>query len=208
MVPHGRFLAFLALFGGAAVLLSSLLTWPAALMAGFDVAVVAFALSVWRLVRRADAQVVRREAAANDVGQGAVLLVLFLVLSATLVAVGAGVRTGPLSGAMLPVVTLILAWLFGGLVMALHYAHLYYAPAEGGHRGGLVFPRSAHPLYPDFLYFAFNLGMTYQVSDVAVSSPRLRVVVLVHCLAAFFFNIFILALAFNIVASTVLGGDL
>ncbi|WP_448579437.1 DUF1345 domain-containing protein [Thermaurantiacus sp.] len=207
MVPHGRFLGFLALFGGLAVLLSRLLPWPAALMAGFDLALVAFALSVWRLVRRADAGAVRREAAANDVGQGAMLFVLTLVRSATLVAVGAGVSVGPLAGHMLPVATLIIAWLFGGIVMALHDAHLYYAPAEDGHRGGLIFPRSTHPLDPDFLYFAFNLGMTYQVSDVVVSSPGLRVVVLVHCLLAFFFNIFILALAFNIVAGLVLGAN-
>lgn len=38
------------------------------------------------------------------------------------------------------------------------------------HVGGLEFPRDDAPDYLDFAYFAFVIGMTCQVSDVAISS--------------------------------------
>ena len=37
------------------------------------------------------------------------------------------------------------------------------------------------PAYRDFLYFGYNLGMTYQVPDTAVTNPAIRSVILRHC---------------------------
>lgn len=42
--------------------------------------------------------------------------------------------------------------------------------------------------------------MTFQVSDVQVTSRQLRRMVLVHGVVAFFFNVFIVAVSVNIVA--------
>ena len=50
----------------------------------------------------------------------------------------------------------------------------------------------------DFVYFAFTLGVALQTSDVVITSPGIRRVVTVHCVAAFFFNLGVLALAINV----------
>ena len=51
-------------------------------------------------------------------------------------------------------------------IFALHYAHDYYRPREPG---GLKFPDEDKPDYWDFVYFSFVIGMTAQVSDVAIT---------------------------------------
>ncbi|MBV9521722.1 MAG: DUF1345 domain-containing protein, partial [Alphaproteobacteria bacterium] len=66
--------------------------------------------------------------------------------------------------------------------------------------GGLAFPGEARPDYWDFLYFAFVVGMTCQVSDVQVTSRAMRRLTLIHGIVAFFFNTVILALTINIAA--------
>ncbi|MER6032236.1 DUF1345 domain-containing protein [Streptomyces sp. NPDC001851] len=94
-----------------------------------------------------------------------------------------------------------LAWAALHLMYATRYAHLYYdAPA-----GGIDFNNEQPPAYRDFLYFSYNLGMTYQVSDTAVSSPMVREVVLRHTLLSYVFGTGILATTLNLVASMVTG---
>lgn len=96
-------------------------------------------------------------------------------------------------------VTLALAWLFSNLVYTMHYAHLFYLRGTAGNdRQGLDFPETPEPEYPDFLYFAFTLGMTFQTSDIAVTDKAMRSVVVLHCLAAFIFNLGILAFTINV----------
>jgi uncharacterized membrane protein len=81
--------------------------------------------------------------------------------------------------------------------------------------GGLSFPESAskndgdnpesnalddEPDFIDFAYFSFVLGMTFQVSDVQVTSRRLRRLVLAHSLLSFVYNTILLALTINTLA--------
>ena len=70
-----------------------------------------------------------------------------------------------------------------------------------GAAGGLGFPGKEAPDYWDFLYFAFVIGMTEQVSDVAVRSRLMRRTVLAHGLLSFVFNFALLALTVNLAAS-------
>ena len=63
---------------------------------------------------------------------------------------------------------------------------------------GIEFPQTPEPNYWDFIYFATCLGMTFQVSDMYITSSRLRKVVMFHCLAAFVFNLGILAFTINV----------
>ena len=67
-------------------------------------------------------------------------------------------------------------------------------------RLGLVFPQTAEPGFWDFIYFAFVIGMTYQVSDVSVSTTHLRKIIIVHGLLSFVFNTVILALVISFAA--------
>jgi uncharacterized membrane protein len=98
------------------------------------------------------------------------------------------------------IVTLILAWVFSNTVYAFHYAHLAYSKPDAG-CAGLDFPDTTEPNYWDFVYFAFTLGMTFQTSDVTISDQGIRKVVTVHCLAAFIFNIGVLAFTINVLGS-------
>jgi uncharacterized membrane protein len=95
-----------------------------------------------------------------------------------------------------------MAWAALHLMYATRYAHLYYAAAAGG----IDFNSDEPPTYRDFLYFSYNLGMTYQVSDTSVSSPAIRAVVLRHTLLSYVFGTGILATTINFVASAVSGG--
>jgi len=198
---YGMFLALLvsmAPFG-------FLLPWHEAVMAGFDVAALAFILSAWPLID-ADPDSIRRKAADNDANRQLMLLLTAIVSVVILIAVGVAVSqhggpSGPAIALLLG--TLALAWLFSNLVYAMHYAHIFYlGDGKGGDSGGLDFPDTREPGYWDFLYFAFTLGMTFQTSDVAVTNGGMRQTALFHCLAAFVFNLGILAFTIN-----VLGGS-
>ena len=59
--------------------------------------------------------------------------------------------------------------------------------------------------YLDFAYYSFVIGMTSQVSDVRVLSRRMRKLTLVHAVLAFIFNIAVLALSINTIASAIGG---
>lgn len=88
-------------------------------------------------------------------------------------------------------------------VFALHYARVYYRRGDNGDQsGGLVFPGGQAPDYLDFLYFSAVVGMTSQVSDVAMASRRMRRLTLVHGVLSFGFNLVVLAIAVNVVAGS------
>lgn len=110
----------------------------------------------------------------------------------------AGARAGHALSIVKLVASLLLIWLFANSTYALHYAHDYYAATpDGAIKGGLEFPGTPSPSYSDFAYFAFTLGMTFQTSDVAITAPALRRVALLHCFAAFVFNIGVIAFTIN-----------
>ncbi len=102
---------------------------------------------------------------------------------------------------MLGVVTILLSWTFTHIMFALHYAHEFY-DENGGKGGGLIFPGDLHePDYWDFVYFSFVVGMTSQVSDVAITCRPIRHTVSAHGIISFIFNVTLLALTVNIAAS-------
>ena len=91
----------------------------------------------------------------------------------------------------------LISWLLTHAAYTLRYAHLYYRDDEEG-VGGLEFPGTVEPQIWDFLYYSLVIGMTAQVSDVQITSTRIRRTTLLHGIASFFFNTVILALAVNI----------
>ncbi|NUT45017.1 MAG: DUF1345 domain-containing protein, partial [Thermoactinospora sp.] len=60
-----------------------------------------------------------------------------------------------------------LAWAALHLVYATRYAYVYHQSSPGG----IDFNSNEAPAYSDFLYFSYNLGMTYQVSDTDAPPP-------------------------------------
>jgi uncharacterized membrane protein len=91
----------------------------------------------------------------------------------------------------------------------MHYAHAYYRAEDpderGRHGSGLNFPgeEDGEPDLLDFAYFSFVIGMTFQVSDAAITSKLIRRLSLVHALLSFLFNTVSLALAINLASSLV-----
>jgi uncharacterized membrane protein len=122
--------------------------------------------------------------------------------------------------AALAVGSVLLSWFLLHTLYAPHYARLFYGQPEHGApaleltepgsgatvrvAGGIDFNRAGYwPAYADFTYFAFNLGMTFQVSDTTVSSPEIRRLVLGHCLLSYFFATAITATVINLVIGLV-----
>lgn len=185
--------------------------WKDALSMAFDLAAAVFLASLAPLLSDSDSATMRRHARENDANR--VLLLLFTsLLTVVVMAAIAGELHGAQAGDGLAigklVLTLFLIWLFAQIVYALHYAHMFYSePSEGGekadgrrddgHRGGLVFPGTDTPTYSDFCYFAFTLGMTFQTSDVEITRPAIRRIVMLHSFAAFIFNIGVIAFTIN-----------
>ena len=101
-------------------------------------------------------------------------------------------------------VTIALSWAFTHTIFALHYAHQFYIESRDA-SGGLAFPGKGQPDYWDFLYFSLVIGMTSQVSDVAVTAKSIRRTVAAHGVLSFFFNVTLLALMVNIAASALAG---
>ncbi len=200
-----RFLLFAATALACIGIGLTLLDWRRAIMAGFDAGALLFLITCTTLFRR-DAKAMRATAARNDANRPVLLLLTAGVTLAILAAIGTELsqKGGPQPAVIaLIVATLVLAWGFSTMVYALHYAHLYYLPGEGGgDAGGLQVPDTPEPDYWDMLYFSCTMGMTFQTSDIAITSRQIRRVVTGHGLIAFVFNIGVLAFTVN-----VLGGS-
>ena len=133
-----------------------------------------------------------------------------LVAVAVLLGTAKGQSTTRISERVgLAAVTVVGSWFLTNTIFALHYAHAFYRepdPDDNCKPGaGLNFPETEEPEYMDFAYFAFVIGMTFQVSDVAITAARIRRLVLVHGILSFGFTTVILALAINI-GSGLIGG--
>jgi uncharacterized membrane protein len=103
---------------------------------------------------------------------------------------------------ILSVIGMLVSWAIVHTLFTFHYAHLYYQKQKGDApvKEVLSFPDEKKPDYLDFAYFSCVVGMTFQVSDVEISSRRLRRLVLLHGLLSFALNTFVVALTINLVA--------
>ena|SRR2546423_2300693 len=110
---------------------------------------------------------------------------------------------------LLSAFSVLCSWLLIHTLFTLRYAHLYYTCKyeEDGikklHEGGLDFPKETAPDYLDFAYFSFVLGMTFQVSDVEITSRHIRRLALLHGFLSFVYNTIIVALSINIISGVI-----
>jgi len=173
-----------------------------ALLLGFDLAALVYLILLAVLFSRASPELMRCQARAQDAGRWGFLWTGIVLTAVVMVALGAelhGSKEGGMAGLALAGVSIVLSWLFMNSMFAMHYAHGYYGDYGKKHEG-LQFPDTPQPDYWDFAYFAIVIGMTFQVSDVQITSRYLRRVALLHGVIAFFFNVFIIALSVNVVA--------
>jgi uncharacterized membrane protein len=165
---------------------------------------------VTHLTWHLNAEDTHRRARWEDPGAAMLFVLVTLAACASLVAVGMAVRSvhgleplAQMAHLLLVALSLAGAWLLIQVVFALYYARCYYLPSRGGQEParGLAFPGDQAPDYLDFFYFSAVVGMTSQVSDVAVHSRAMRRITLVHGLLSFGFNLVVLALAVNVLSS-------
>ena len=151
---------------------------------------------------------IKARASREDGGRLFVFLIVVVASFASMVTVTMLIvskETADISKAVyLPVIIsgMLLSWIMVHTTFSFHYAHLYYDYNEGEEKNeeGLDFPGEKNPDYLDFAYFSFVIGMTFQVSDVEISSREIRRQALVHALLSFVLNTFVVALTINLIA--------
>ena len=204
IVAPWRFLAFMVIFILAIPVANSRLhNLALSLMAGFDFAAILFLLACAPLIHSRDSALVREHAKQNDANRTGLAILTAVVMVVLLAAIGAETmdhRPEPLTK-LLVIATLILAWLFANLVYTFHYTHLAYRMDRKAGDSGIKFPGTPKPVYWDFVYFAFTIGMTFQTSDVTISDAGIRRFVTVHAFGSFVFNIGVLAFTINVLGS-------
>jgi uncharacterized membrane protein len=159
----------------------------------------------WWIIWKSDPGKCRERALGDDPGSFAIFLISTL---GTFAGLGGAIYAlhqpdsamhaiGRAAVILMVGVAVLGGWLLMQTAYTLHYARLYYADPKSP--GGIDF-HDGPPDDFDFAYFAFTLGMTFQVSDLVVTDRVVRREILRHALISFFYNIAIFALLINIIA--------
>lgn len=179
-------------------------------LGGWDAGGVAMLVTAWSIIARADAAKTRVTAGSEDPGRRTVYVLVTLTSFVSLFAAtmlsrharsvgGAGEEATVVA---LCLAAVVVAWTLTHTSFTFRYAHLYYREDDEG-VGGITFPGDEAPSYFDFAYFAFTIGMCFQVSDASVTSCQIRRAVLVHAVLSFAYNTLILAFVLNLVFGAV-----
>jgi len=198
--------AFFGLHGHASLPTQLVMVWMA-----FALTTVVLA---WVVILTKDPYEVRRDARLQDASATFLFVLVIGAALASLLAVGLllGLAKGLSPQGLaehiaLSITAVIISWMLVHTVFTLRYAHSFFEEARKVERhaitGGLIFPGKESPVYSDFAYFSFVIGMTCQVSDVQVATSKMRRLALMHGLISFAFNTAILAMFVNIIAGLV-----
>ena len=196
----------------AGVVISLFYPWQLAVLAGWDVAAIFVVGSVWTFVGVLDASDTERVATQEDNSHALVDLIIVVACLISLIGVVAGLahargHAGAVSSFLTgdAVFTVFLSWFTVHTLFVLRYARLYY----GDTPGGIDFlptddpPDVYRPDYMDFVYVAFTIGMTFQVSDTGIAATAIRRVVTRHALLSYVFATVIVGVAINVLGSLV-----
>lgn len=190
--------------GAVAALLGSLVEAQLAVLLAIAVAGAVYVVFGWVVLWPMDADATRVNATHEDLTPGVDEVVVGAAALGglggvvALLLVGGSTVAGRADAAV-ALGGVFAAWASLHLMYATRYAHLYYSDTPGG----IDFNSTELPAFRDFLYFSYNLGMTYQVSDTAVQNGAIRAVVLRHCLASYVFGAAIIATTINLVVGIV-----
>lgn len=203
MSSRPRLLAAIGLgvVGGAVT--GALAGWTYAGLVGWDVAAFVLVLTTWLKLWPMDGERTARHAVREEPARAVTDLLLVGASVASLVGVGFAVvgsnkAHGAESGLLVTLAasTIVLSWSVVHSTFTLHYARIYYS----GPDGGVDFNSDEPPRYSDFAYLAFTIGMTFQVSDTALTSGDIRRAALRHALLSYLFGVVIIAVMINLLA--------
>ncbi|MEZ5873460.1 MAG: DUF1345 domain-containing protein [Hyphomicrobiales bacterium] len=160
------------------------------------------------MILHSDPSRLRNESSLQDDGRIAIPILTVIAAMASMGAIIFWLRAASQSQTIQPgalallFLTTLLSWLFTHVMFALHYAH--DDTSHRGKGGGMHFPGRRQPDYWDFIYFAFVIGTSTAVSDVAVTSCTIRkTVTAAHGLVAFVFNVTMIALTVSIAGDAI-----
>ncbi|HEU4907648.1 MAG TPA: DUF1345 domain-containing protein [Propionibacteriaceae bacterium] len=192
-----------------AVVLLWFVPWGMAVVAGWDAAALAFLITVWPIIVRANSSSAAQLATREDETRGSATMLLLAASVASLLGVGlalilAGQESGPLKVLLVgfAVLTVILSWTVVNTVFTLRYADQHFSSGAAGIAFGDS-DRPEAPTYRDFAYVAFTIGMCYQVSDTTVRDRRIRRTVLSHALLSYVFGVAIVGGSVNLIAGLI-----
>lgn len=181
--------------------------WSTCLLISWNIAIYSYLLLTLKKLWRTEHENILQRAQQQDASKWLILLLVILTLIMCFIAIvieinhlppGTTIRIGHLT---LSVLTLVSAWFFMHTIFAIHYTHDFYLALEKHADGGLDFPKTPRPTYPDFIYFSYVVGTSAQTADVSVTSRSMRVLNTLHLLLAYGFNTTILAISINVTAN-------
>jgi uncharacterized membrane protein len=210
VVGHARL--FIAVAIGVASLIALPAQWPAreTAIAAWDIGAGSYLVLILVLFVRCPSGRMEQNARDQETGEWSLFFLVLAGATASFAAIlGEFGSMKDVSGAAkgekvaIVAATLAISWLLTQAIFALRYAHEFYSRAipSAGLDGGLEFPNENKPDYWDFTYFSVVLGMTFQVSDVQITSRKLRRLATLHGLLGFVFNTVIIALTVNLASS-------
>ncbi len=188
---------------GAAVAVPTLpvLGIAAALLSAWTVFAVVQVIWVLRTVWSMDAAATRAHARAEDPGRRLARVITVAGSIASLGAVAVVLvdtddtsRGQALILAAVAVVSVASSWTLIQVDYMLRLAAAYFSDPEGG----IDFNQDEDPMYTDFAYVSFGLGMTYQVADTNIRTNGIRRLVIAQTLLAYLFGAVILATVINL----------
>lgn len=205
--PHPRLLAAVLLGLACAALIPGEWHTVTRFLLGWNVMVWSYLLLMaWLMLRADPAQVIR--IANQEDEHGAAILALFsLATLASIVAIVLELSAQVADSLRmfrytLTAATVLGAWLFVGVLFTFHYSRMFYSAPE--QQRPLQFPGGeTTPNYWDFLYFAFTIAVAAQTADVATLTRAMRKTVLAQALLSFLFNMTIIGLSINVIASLI-----
>jgi len=177
-----------------------------------------FSLSVliidWIVFYNTPSNQIRIQAKVEDSSRVTIFIIIVITTLASLAAVTLLLLSTEEENKTLHIIIAILgmtlSWIMVHTIFTIRYAHMYYddhKTKDNMHAGGLDFPNDPEqnegpdkPDFLDFAYFSFVVGMTFQVSDVEITSKQFRRFVLLHGLISFVYNTVIVALTINTLA--------
>lgn len=181
--------------------------WQLSVLAGWDVSAAFVVGSVWSFVAVLDAPSTEQVATREDDSRAVVDLIMVVASLVSLIGVIVGLthaknNTGAVSSLLtgIAVFTVFLSWFTVHTLFVLRYAHLYYSEPVGGI--DFTNPQEA-PDYMDFVYIAFTIGMTFQVSDTAIGQQAIRRAVVRHSLLSYVFGAVIVGVTINVVGGLI-----
>jgi len=150
------------------LLLTSREVNPQNLIFGWNAGAIVFTALTWRRMLRATVASIRER--AEDLDLSDVFLMALSILAALASIAGIALELHAAKGAdasealvrsLGAIATILISWAFLHTLFTVHYAHRFYGGEAKGE--GLKFPEgNDEPIYWDFLYYSFTIGVAYR----------------------------------------------